>query len=419
LSNTHQSITQVLYGEQSIRDTLSQFLSRQNGIDLCGDSKTTAQLLEIYRKMSFDSNTGTGMKIRFLTDINKDNISRCKELMKLTREVRHLEGIKANFAVRSKEYVGIASLKKGSLLQEENQVLHSQSHIIYSNVSGIIEQQQYLFNSLWERAMPAELRIKELEEGRQAEFFDVVSDKKKVAQILIDLVNSAANEIVLLLPNDKALVRIERLGIIDSLVRASQGQIVIKIICPLSKENIQIQKKIADNAPNILILNGANTRHGIYIVDNHKFLRVELVNPESLSFSEAVGFAVYSNNERSAELFRWLFELLWNNRIKNEESNKAYEIEQEFVNVAAHELRSPAQSILGYAEWLLANSKYKDSNEYRFLGAIYRDSMRLSKLTKDLLDLARIENQVLKLHKQSFNLTQVLKSVIEDIHNKH
>jgi hypothetical protein len=55
--------------------------------------------------------------------------------MKITREVRHLEGIKANFAVRSKEYVGMASLKKGSLLQEENQLLHMQSHIIYSNVS--------------------------------------------------------------------------------------------------------------------------------------------------------------------------------------------------------------------------------------------------------------------------------------------
>ena len=57
--------------------------------------------------------------------------------MKLTREVRHLEGIKANFAVRSKEYVGIASLKKGSLLQEENQLLHTQSHIIYSNVAEL------------------------------------------------------------------------------------------------------------------------------------------------------------------------------------------------------------------------------------------------------------------------------------------
>jgi hypothetical protein len=54
--------------------------------------------------------------------------------MKITREVRHLEGIKAIFAVRSKEYVGIASLKKGSLLQEENQLFNTQTQIIYSKV---------------------------------------------------------------------------------------------------------------------------------------------------------------------------------------------------------------------------------------------------------------------------------------------
>jgi two-component system sensor histidine kinase VicK len=419
LSNNHSSVTQVLYGEQSITNALSQFLSRQNGIDLCSDSKTIAQIIEIYKSTIPSHNTRPEIKVRFLTDINKDNISLYKELVKITKEVRHLEGIKANFAVRNKEYVGIVSLKKESRQQEESQLSpQSQSHIIYSNVSGIIEQHQYLFNSLWEKAIPAEHRIIELEEGKQAEFFDVVTDNKKIAQILIDLINTAANEIVLLLPNDKALVRIDRLGIIDSLVKASQNKGVIKIICPLSKENLQIQKKIADNAPDILILNGANSRHGLYIVDNRKFLRVELVKPEAESFSEAIGFAVYSNNERSAELFRWMFELLWNNRIANEESSRIYQMEQEFVNIAAHELRSPAQSILGYSELLLGDSKYRDDNEYRSLGAIYRNSMRLSKLTKDLLDLARIENQVLKLYKQRFNLKQVIELVIEDIQRR-
>lgn len=144
MPNNHSSLTQVVYGEKRVRDTLSQFLSRQNGVDLCSDSKTAAQLLEIYRKMSFDSNAGTGVKIRFLTDINKDNILLCKELMKLTAEVRHLEGIKANFAVRNKEYIGIADLKKEAQqgVEKDEHLTYSQSHIIYSNVNGIIEQQQ-------------------------------------------------------------------------------------------------------------------------------------------------------------------------------------------------------------------------------------------------------------------------------------
>ena len=50
LPNNNSSITQVLYGEQNIKDTLSKFLSRQDGIDLCSDFKTTGQVLEIYGK---------------------------------------------------------------------------------------------------------------------------------------------------------------------------------------------------------------------------------------------------------------------------------------------------------------------------------------------------------------------------------
>ena len=282
MPNNNSSITQVLYGEQSITNTLSQFLSRQNGIDLCSDSKTIAQIIEIYKNTVPGHKTRPDMRVRFLTDINKDNISLYKELMKITREVRHLEGIKANFAVRNKEYVGIASSEKRiGQQEEENELPHSQSHIIYSNVSGIIEQQQYLFDSLWEKAIPAEHRIIELDEGKQAEFFDVVTDNKKITQILIDLINTVSNEIVLLLPNNKTLVRIDRLGIIDSLVKSSQNKVVIKIICPLSKENLQIQKKITDNAPDILVPNGANSRHGLYIVDNLKFLRVEACKSRS------------------------------------------------------------------------------------------------------------------------------------------
>jgi signal transduction histidine kinase len=410
LPNEHSDIAEVLYGEKSVMDTLSQFLSQQNGIDLCNDSKTMKQVLEIYKKVSFDPNTETGIRMRFLTDINADNIPFCKELMKLTREVRHLKGIKANFAVRSKEYIGIAILK------EDEQQPQSQSYIIYSNIKGIIEQHQRLFNSLWEKAILAEQRIKELEEDAKSEFFKVITDNTKISQILIGLINSVVNEVLLLLPNDKALVRIDKLGIIDFLIKASQNGATVKIICPLSKENLQIQKKIADNASNIDILNNTNSRHGMYIVDSIKFLRVELVKPEAESFLDAIGFAVYSNNERSTELFRWMFELLWNDRMLNEKSKLEDKMQDEFINIAAHELRSPAQSIVGYTELMLTDPEYiRVDKKEGFLDAIYRNSIRLSSLTNDLLDVSRIENQTLRLYKQKFKLNDAISLVIQDI----
>jgi two-component system sensor histidine kinase VicK len=227
LTNEHSDITQVLYGDQRVKDTLSRFLSQQNGIDLCSDSRTTAQVLEMYKKVSTDPSNEKEIRTRFLTDINAENIPFCKELMKIPGEVRHLTGIKTNFAVRSREYIGIAALEEESLQPEEYEQQYekstqSQSHIIYSNIKGIIEQQQHLFNSLWEKAVPAEQRIKDLEEDTHSEFFKVITDNKKISRILIDLVNSVVNEVLLLLPNDKALVRIDKLRIIDSLIKASQ-----------------------------------------------------------------------------------------------------------------------------------------------------------------------------------------------------
>jgi len=425
LTNEH---SQVLYGDQRVKDTLSQFLSQQNGIDLCSDSRTTAQVLEIYKKTSSDPSTEMERRMRFLTDINTEDIPFCKELMKLTGEVRHLTGIKTNFAVRNKEYIGIATLKEEALRveyrqrkkednkQQQEQSTQSQSHIIYSNINGIIEQQQRLFNSLWEKAIPAEQRIKELEEDTRSRFFKVITDNNKISQILIDLMNSVVKEVLLLLPNDKALVRIDKLRIIDSLIKASQNGATVKIICPLSKENSQIQKKMTDNAPDISILNGTNSLHGMYIVDSIKFLRVELVKPDAENFLEAIGFAVYSNNERSTELFKWMFELLWNEGMVNEKSKRDDKVQDEFINIAAHELRSPAQSVVGYTELMLTDPEYKQIDKQEgYLDAIYRNSLRLSNLTNDLLDVSRIENQTLQLYKQKFKLNNVISLVIQDI----
>ena len=57
----------------------------------------------------------------------------------------------------------------------------------------------------------------------------------------------------------------------------------------------------------------------MFIVDNEKFFRAELIEPQAETFSEAIGFAVYSNSRRSVESFKSFFELLWNERILNEE----------------------------------------------------------------------------------------------------
>jgi signal transduction histidine kinase len=154
----------------------------------------------------------------------------------------------------------------------------------------------------------------------------------------------------------------------------------------------------------------------LYIIDNCKFLRVELVKPEAESFLEAIGFAIYSNNKRSAELYRWMFELLWNERIINLESKKANQMQKEFMNVAAHELRTPIQPIVGLSHLLRYEKEYMKGKEQESLDVIIRNAERLQRLAENMLEASRIESQKLTLRKAKFKLNDLLFDIVQNYH---
>ena len=87
------------------------------------------------------------------------------------------------------------------------------SQLVYSNVKEIIEHQRYIFETLWYKAVPAEQRIKEINEGLAPEFYDVITDREKASHAILDLAKSVKKEALFFFPNDKALVRAERLGL--------------------------------------------------------------------------------------------------------------------------------------------------------------------------------------------------------------
>ena len=71
-------------------------------------------------------------------------------------ELRHLDGIKGNFMVSESEYVALL------ILLEHGKIARK---AVYSNMSEVVEQQQYIFDNFWNKTIPAEERIKEIEEG--------------------------------------------------------------------------------------------------------------------------------------------------------------------------------------------------------------------------------------------------------------
>jgi signal transduction histidine kinase len=84
--------------------------------------------------------------------------------------------------------------------------------------------------------------------------------------------------------------------------------------------------------------------------------------------------------------------------------------------VAAHELRTPIQPILGLSEIL--HTKIKDTEQRQLLDTITRNAKRLQRLTNDILDVTKIESQSLKLNKERFNLSDLISSIIDDYRNR-
>jgi signal transduction histidine kinase len=128
----------------------------------------------------------------------------------------------------------------------------------------------------------------------------------------------------------------------------------------------------------------------------------------------------------SAVVILIVFLVKWNNSLDKavkkrtkelDESNKQLKVhakmQREFINIAAHELRTPVQPILGLIEILF--SKKGNIESYKgFLDAIFRNAKRLQRLTEDILDVTRIESQTLKLNKRRFNLKDVIVNCIDD-----
>jgi len=362
-------------------------------------------------KKAFLDAKNRGVHMRYLTEITKDNLSYCKELMSIVDELRHLDGIKGNFMVGDTEYVA-------PLILFEHGKIAPQA--VYSNTKEVVEQQQYLFDNFWRQGVSGEKKIKEIEEEVESEFLEVITNKDDANKILLELSKSVKKEALFILPTDNAMIRVDRLGVIDSLIDASQNGAIIKIICPLSEKNSQLVSKMSKVAPSIQILNGSTSpAAGIFIVDGVKFSRTELGefsdNNDKIQLSQAARFTVYSNSKPTVELFRSIFGLLWNERTLNEQLRLTDNMQRDFINIAAHELRTPIQPILGLSQILsskLINTEYSDH-----LNIIVKNALKLQRLTDDILDVQKIESKTLNLNKERFELNNLILDIVRDYRN--
>ncbi|HXX98121.1 MAG TPA: histidine kinase dimerization/phospho-acceptor domain-containing protein, partial [Candidatus Bathyarchaeia archaeon] len=125
----------------------------------------------------------------------------------------------------------------------------------------------------------------------------------------------------------------------------------------------------------------------------------------------------YSNSQSTVLSYVSIFQSLWTQTDLYQKLKESEKVKDDFVNIAAHELRTPIQPILGLADIL--RSKETDGGERaEYLDVIIRNAKRLQRLTEDFLDITRIESKSLSIKKELFNLNEIILSAITDCNNR-
>jgi two-component system, OmpR family, sensor histidine kinase VicK len=350
-----------------------------------------AILIEPIKNAFLDAKSRS-IKLRYLTEITKDNIAYCKELITIVDELRHLDGIKGNFMISETEY--LAPL----ILYEKDKTA---SQTIYSNVKELVEQQQYIFDTIWSKAIPAEQKIKEIEEGIEPEVIETIRDPIEVQLIGLELIKFATHEILVIFSTANAFHRQERAGAMELFKEATaERHVKIRILTPMDDIIKEKEQKFKEQKHQIDIRNidyPLQTKVTTLLVDRKFLLTVELKDDTKETSYEAIGLATYSNSKPTVLSYLSIFDTLWNQVDLYGELRDLYEqlkahdkMQKEFINIAAHELRTPIQPILGLAEVLI--SKKGSIEQYNeLIDAIIRNARRLQRLTEDILDVTRIE----------------------------
>jgi two-component system, OmpR family, sensor histidine kinase VicK len=231
--------TRIIDNSDEIVKEISRLTTSSNKLDAClnsgGMQYSYNHFFHINKKLLDKQKEGKHKGIRYITNIEHDSLHLARLYLDHGIQIKHVKNLPlVNFGISDKEIaLTIEKMDRGKRVQS----------LLISNEPVYVKHFTSIFEELWKNGIDSAARIKEIEEGIEPEFLEVINDHEKVSQIVIDLVKSAKREVLLLLPSTKGMVRMDRLRGFDYLINASQNGATINIICPLSEENSHIVKK--------------------------------------------------------------------------------------------------------------------------------------------------------------------------------
>ena len=186
--------------------------------------------------------------------------------------------------------------------------------MVVSTVKELVDQEQYFFDTLWKKAIPAKQRIKEIEEGLKREFIETIQDASEIQNLVSKVITSAFEEIDIVFSTPNSFKRYEREGIIDLLTRKTDDGIKVRILLNQNDDIGQSIGRLMKMHPRIEIRGldrSIKTTLTTIMADRELSLVIELKDDAQQNNNEATGLATYSNSESTVLSYASIFETLW------------------------------------------------------------------------------------------------------------
>ena len=283
-----------------------------------------------------------------------------------------------------------------------------------------------LYSKLNKLITKTRIEEEEKEEEIRSSNIVIIQNPRESIKLAYDLIKSANQEILRIFPSIHAFRRQGRMGIMHLFREVVENGIKVRVLIHADEKQIrQIVNEVMLVLPEIdirAIDMSLNTSIGIVVVDKKESLIIETKDDAKDNSYEASGLAAYSNSKYIALSYASIFESLWiqaelykHLKEANEQLKQHDKMQNEFINLAAHELRTPIQPIVGLTE--VVYSQIQNSEQREVLDTVVRNAKRLKRLADDIIDVTKIESHSLKLNKEQVNLNDLISNIIINYKN--
>jgi two-component system, OmpR family, sensor histidine kinase VicK len=406
--------TKVLENPEEIVNHIKYVIEKSSKRLIClpsgGMHLAYNNFFEQYRQILDKHRRGEGEGIRWLTTIDKENKDLVKVFMNAGVQVRHVEILPPiNFAVDNTHfYATIDKMEAGKIMQS----------LLASNESTYVNYYSSLFEGLWNNGIDAETRIRDIEEGIDSANVEMIQNSHEAIERAWNLIRTAKEEALIMYSTPNSFRRQLQMGALQLFKDTikEHPDVKIKLLIPNNEEMAATIEKVKMESPQVefrIYQESLKSRITIVLVDKRECIIVETKDDAKVDSYAAAGLSVYSNSKSIVVSYVSIFESLWRQTELYEQLKIHDKMQKEFINITAHELRTPVQPILVLTEVLRASAK--DNEEHKLLDSIVKGAKRLQKLSNNILDVTRIESNSLQLTKEQFNINDVILDVVTDM----